>query len=76
MRELLFLFLQAGHTYQNGEIQWSSSPNTHYTKLSAKRILETVPGPTTMAVSRVTEIQSAFELVIPDLVQQNQSGND
>ena len=54
---------------KHGEIQWSSSPNMSQAKLSAENIIKTVPGPTRMAVTRVTDIKSAFELVMPNSIQ-------
>ena len=54
---------------KNGEIQWSSSPNIRQTRMSAENIIKTVPGPTRMAVTRVTDIKSAFELVMPNSIQ-------
>ena len=54
---------------KHGEIQWSSSPNMRQAKLSAENIIKTVPGPTRMAVTRVTDIKSAFELVMPNSIQ-------
>ncbi|XP_029907418.1 piggyBac transposable element-derived protein 4-like [Myripristis murdjan] len=54
---------------KNGEIQWSSSPNKRQAKLSAENIIKTVPGPTRMAVTRVTDIKSTFELVMPDSIK-------
>ncbi|XP_076608401.1 LOW QUALITY PROTEIN: uncharacterized protein LOC143333911 [Chaetodon auriga] len=54
---------------KNGEIQWSSSPNMRQAKLSAENIIKTVPGPTRMAVTRVRDIKSAFELVMPNSIQ-------
>ncbi|XP_028681576.2 piggyBac transposable element-derived protein 4-like [Erpetoichthys calabaricus] len=56
-------------TSKNGEIQWSSSPNIRQAKLSAENIIETVPGPTRMAMTCVTDIKSAFQLVMPNLIQ-------
>ncbi|XP_060786554.1 piggyBac transposable element-derived protein 3-like [Neoarius graeffei] len=56
-------------TSKNGEIQWFSSPNPHQQKRSVENIIKTTPGPTRMAVSRVTDIKSAFELVMPNSVQ-------
>ncbi|XP_034065557.1 piggyBac transposable element-derived protein 4-like [Gymnodraco acuticeps] len=53
---------------KNCEIQWSSSPNGRQATLSAANIMKAVPGPTRMAVSRVTDIKSAFELVISNTV--------
>jgi len=38
-------------------------------KLSSENIIKTVPGPTRMALTRVTDIKSAFELVMPDSIQ-------
>lgn len=54
---------------KNGEIQWSSSPNMTEAKLSAENIIMTVPGPTRMAVTCVTDIKSGFELVMPKSTQ-------
>ena len=54
---------------KNGEIQWSSTPNTCQATLSAENIIKTVPGPTRMAVTCVTDIKSAFELLIPNCIQ-------
>ena len=54
---------------KNSEIQWSSSPNIRQTRMSAENIIKTVPGPTRMAVTRVTDIKSAFELVMPNSIQ-------
>ncbi len=54
---------------KNGEIQWFSSPNMRQAKLSAENIIKTVPGPTRTAVTRVTDIKSAFELVMPNSIQ-------
>ena len=54
---------------KNLEIQWSLSPNRHQATLSAANIIKAVPGPTRMAVTRVTDIKSAFELVIPNSIQ-------
>ncbi|XP_033943723.1 piggyBac transposable element-derived protein 4-like [Pseudochaenichthys georgianus] len=53
---------------KNGKIQWSSSPNGRQATLSAANIMKAVPGPTRMAVSHVTDIKSAFELVISNTV--------
>ena len=38
-------------------------------KLSAENIIKTVPEPTRMAVTHVTDIRSTFELVMPDSIQ-------
>ncbi|XP_027874871.1 piggyBac transposable element-derived protein 4-like [Xiphophorus couchianus] len=54
---------------KNGEIQWSSSPTKHLGKQCAENIIKTVPGPTRMAVTRVTDIKSVFELFMPNAIQ-------
>ncbi|XP_048853942.1 piggyBac transposable element-derived protein 4-like [Brienomyrus brachyistius] len=53
---------------RNGQIEWSSSPKIAQPRSPTK--LKMKPGPTRMAVSRVHDIRSAFELFISDSIQQ------
>lgn len=45
---------------KNGEIKWSSSPNTRQAKLSAENIMKSVPGPTRMQCLAQARKLSAF----------------
>lgn len=56
-------------TSKHCEILWSSSQNICQAKLSAENIIKTVPGPSRMTVTRVTDITSDFELVMPNSIQ-------
>ncbi|XP_048853943.1 piggyBac transposable element-derived protein 4-like [Brienomyrus brachyistius] len=53
---------------RKGQIEWSSSPKIAQPRSPTK--LKMKPGPTRMAVSRVHDIRSAFELFISDSIQQ------
>ncbi|XP_048853945.1 piggyBac transposable element-derived protein 4-like isoform X2 [Brienomyrus brachyistius] len=52
---------------RKGQIEWSSSPKIAQPRSPTK--LKMIPGPTRMAVSRVHDIRSAFELFLPDSIQ-------
>lgn len=54
---------------KNGQIEWSSSLNMRWGTISAANIIKAVPGLIRMAVTHITDIKSAFELVIPDSIQ-------
>nr|XP_023665676.1 piggyBac transposable element-derived protein 4-like isoform X1 [Paramormyrops kingsleyae] len=52
---------------RNGQIKWSSSPKVAQPRPPTR--LKMKPGPTRMAVSRVHDIRSAFELFISNSIQ-------
>lgn len=52
---------------KNGEIEWSSCPR--HEPRRAANVIRMQPGPTRMAVTRVQDIKSSFELFIPDSIQ-------
>lgn len=70
IRKLLFLFLQPRNSCQKmGKYNGPQPPNAHQAKLPAKNIIKTVPVPTRMAGTHITDIKSAFEMLIPSSIQ-------
>nr|XP_046255654.1 piggyBac transposable element-derived protein 4-like [Scatophagus argus] len=49
---------------KDGKIKWSTSPHQSRGRLSSSNVIKMTPGPTRFAVTRVDDIQSAFQLFI------------
>lgn len=49
---------------KDGNIKWSKSPHQSRGRLSSSNVIKMTPGPTRFAVTRVDDIQSAFQLFI------------
>lgn len=49
---------------KDGNIKWSTSPHQSRGRLSSSNVIKMTPGPTRFAVTRVDDIQSAFQLFI------------
>lgn len=61
---------QQTYPSKDGKYMWSEkSDRSSAGRYSTENILNTVPGPTQYAISRVTNIKSAFELFIPPDVE-------
>ncbi|XP_059209533.1 piggyBac transposable element-derived protein 4-like [Centropristis striata] len=51
-------------TSKDGKIKWSTSPHQSRGRLSSSNVIKMTPGPTRFAVTRVDDIESAFQLFI------------
>lgn len=51
-------------TSKDGNVKWSTSPHQSRGRLSSSNVIKMTPGPTRFAVTRVDDIQSAFQLFI------------
>ncbi|XP_008423828.1 piggyBac transposable element-derived protein 4-like [Poecilia reticulata] len=51
-------------TSKDGQIKWSTSPHQSRARLSSSNVIKMTPGPTSFALSRVDDIESAFQLFI------------
>ncbi|XP_037530523.1 piggyBac transposable element-derived protein 4-like [Nematolebias whitei] len=51
-------------TSKDGKIKWSTSPHQSQGRLSSCNVIKMIPGPTRFAVTRVDDIESAFQLFI------------
>ncbi|XP_014853421.1 PREDICTED: piggyBac transposable element-derived protein 3-like [Poecilia mexicana] len=51
-------------TSKDGQIKWSTSPHQSQARLSSSYVLKMTPGPTRFALTRVDDIESAFQLFI------------
>ncbi|XP_063741958.1 piggyBac transposable element-derived protein 4-like [Eleginops maclovinus] len=54
---------------KDGNIKWSTSPHPSRGRLSSSNVVKMTPGPTRFAVTRVDEIQSAFQLFISSPIE-------
>ncbi|XP_063743292.1 piggyBac transposable element-derived protein 4-like [Eleginops maclovinus] len=54
---------------KDGNIKWSTSPHPSRGRLSSSNVIKMTPGPTRFAVTRVDEIQSAFQLFISSPIE-------